>query len=106
MVDTWQPVYGFDLHPQWPEDFESVNYQLAHDPASLFVQQLRAARVTPAGRLSLRGTELDLWGPSGLVWRRELQTVAELLDVLEGEFDIAARAVPDIERGLARCFGA
>lgn len=101
---TWQPVYVFDLHPHWPEDFEPVNYQLAHDPASPFVAQLRVARVTPAGRLSLRGTGLSLWGSQGSVQQRDLRDVPELLDVLEGEFGIVARALPDVERGLARCF--
>jgi N-hydroxyarylamine O-acetyltransferase len=102
--ETWQPVYSFDLHPHWPEDFESVNYQLAHDPASPFVSQLRAARVTPEGRLSLRGSDLSLWGSGGLLWQRTVRDVAELLDVLEHRFGIAARTLPGVERGLARCF--
>lgn len=104
VAGAWQPVYAFDLHPHWPEDFEPVNFQLAHDPASLFVSQLRAARVTDAGRVSLRGTELTLWGKTGLLEQRQLGSPAEMLDVLERDFGIAARALPDIERGLARSF--
>jgi N-hydroxyarylamine O-acetyltransferase len=104
LAGMWQPVYGFDLHPHWPEDFEPVNFQLAHDPASLFVSQVRAARVTNAGRLSLRGTELSLWGKTGLVEQRQLGSPAEMLDVLERDFGIAARALPGIEQGLARSF--
>jgi N-hydroxyarylamine O-acetyltransferase len=98
---TWQPVYQFDLHPHWPEDFEPVNYQLAHDPASPFVTTLRAARATATGRLSLKDLDLDRRGLNGELETRRLRSVPEILDVLEGEFDIAARGLPGIAERLS-----
>jgi N-hydroxyarylamine O-acetyltransferase len=99
---AWQPVYRFDLHPYWAEDFEPVNYQLANDPASPFVTTLRVARATAKGRLSLKNLDLDRRRLDGELATQRLRSVSEILDVLEGEFDIAARGLPGIEARLAQ----
>jgi len=102
--DEWRTTYRFDLCPWWPDDFAPVNYQLAHDPKSQFVQAVNLARVLPQGRLGLRDAEFTRRAPDGTPQTRTLRDVDEMLGVIEGEFGIEARALPGIEERLAQCF--
>jgi arylamine N-acetyltransferase len=80
----WLPMYRFDMHPQLPVDFEAANFQLAHDPGSHFVTELKAALPTRDGRHSLRDGELswhELHGNTERTLLRAAQVAATLRDV-------------------------
>ena len=85
---AWQPLYRFDRQPQWPQDFEAANFQLAHDPTSHFVTGLIVARPALEGRCTLRDGELALRDRLGNVERRQIETAAELAQVLRDRFGI------------------
>lgn len=99
---TWSPLYWFDLHPHLPVDFEAANFQLAHDPASLFRQVLMAARATDEVRLVLRDLDFSLHRMDGSTGRRRLSGPEELLRVLDREFGIDAAGVPGFLERAAR----
>ncbi|HTQ35803.1 MAG TPA: arylamine N-acetyltransferase [Steroidobacteraceae bacterium] len=84
----WKPLCRFDLQPQLPIDFEAANYQLAHDPASLFTQLLVVSRVAPDGRHVLRGRELASHRLGGETTRRELASTGEVLAALRELFGL------------------
>jgi N-hydroxyarylamine O-acetyltransferase len=98
----WDPLYRFDLHPQLAVDFEAANFQLAHDPASLFTQVLMAARATPDGRLTLRDLDFTFHGRDGTTRRRRLASETELFEVLEREFGLRVRELPAVAARVAR----
>jgi N-hydroxyarylamine O-acetyltransferase len=89
----WVPLYRFDLHPQWPVDFEAANYQLAHDPASQFVIGLRVARPVPQGRYTLRDRELTFRNPAGQAQARRIASSDELRQVLGEIFGVDAKGL-------------
>jgi len=102
----WQPLYAFTLEPWCPEDFEPVNYQLAHDPASSFVQSLALARATPTGRLTMRDLDFTRRERGVVVESRRPASAAELVDLVEGEFGIACRSLPGLAARCAPLFAA
>ena len=89
----WVPLYRFDLHPQWPIDFEAANYQLAHDPASQFVAGLRVAKPVSEGRYNLRDRELTFWDREGRPHARRIGGIDELRRSLREIFGIDASAL-------------
>jgi N-hydroxyarylamine O-acetyltransferase len=102
----WRPVYSFDLQPQQFTDYQMANWFVSTYPGSRFVQLLIAAR--PAGTLrhALLDAELAQRAADGRVERRRLGSVAELRQVLAGQFGIdvpaGARMDAAFERVLAR----
>jgi N-hydroxyarylamine O-acetyltransferase len=98
----WAPLYRFDLHPQWPIDFEAANYQLARDPASQFVAGLRVAQPRPDGRYTLRDREFTWRDRSGRAQSRRLEDAAELRAVLHDTFGIDARDIAELDARFAR----
>lgn len=84
----WKPLCRFDLQPQQPVDFEAVNYQLAHDPASHFTQVLIVSKVADDGRHVLHGRELAFHRRGGETSRRELRSAGEVLEVLQDVFGL------------------
>ncbi|MEJ0099387.1 MAG: arylamine N-acetyltransferase [Pseudomonadota bacterium] len=84
----WLPLYRFDLHPQWPIDFEAANYQLSHDPASRFVAGLRIARPVMEGRYTLNDRELTFRDRSGTPQVRRIADSNELRHVLREVFSL------------------
>ncbi len=84
----WLALCSFGMQPQLPIDFEAANYQLAHDPASLFTQQLVVSRATRQGRQVLRGNELAFHALDGSTRREMLPDSAALLAALRAVFGI------------------
>lgn len=89
--ETWMPMFRFDLQPQFPVDYEAVNFRLVHDPASSFVQRLGVSVMAPEGRHGLRGHELSFLDRQGNRMRRELDT-PEVIDALADVFGIETDA--------------
>lgn len=98
----WLPLCRFEMLPQLPIDFEAANFQLVHDPASLFTQMLVISRAAPRGRHVLRGNELAFHALDGTTERETLADSAALLRTLRDVFGIEA---PDA-RHLAEKFDA
>jgi N-hydroxyarylamine O-acetyltransferase len=98
----WAPLYRFDLHPQWPIDFEAANYQLARDPASQFVSGLRVAQPRPDGRYTLRDREFTWRDRHGQANSRHLADAAELRGVLHDTFGIDASDIAELDARFAR----
>ncbi|MEO6078659.1 MAG: arylamine N-acetyltransferase [Steroidobacteraceae bacterium] len=98
----WAPLYRFDLHPQWPIDFEAPNYQLARDPASQFVAGLRVAQPRPDGRYTLRDRELTWRDRAGSVESRRLADAIELRTVLREIFGIDESGITGLDERFAR----
>ncbi len=101
VAGEWLPMFRFDLHPQQAIDFEAVNFQLGHDPASHFTQGLRVSRVTQQGRHVLRGFDLAFHPLQGGTRRETLQDVGSTLAALREVFAIDASALPDLPAKLA-----
>lgn len=97
----WLPLYRFDMHPQWPIDFEAANYQLSHDPASHFVTGLILARPALDGRYSLRGRTFTIRG-RGATEQRQLASFEELQQVMESHFGIDASDMPGLAARFAQ----
>jgi N-hydroxyarylamine O-acetyltransferase len=92
----WLPLFRFDLQPQQPIDFEAANYQLAHDPASHFTQELRASRVARDGRHALRGMDLVFHAIDGSTRRETLQSAADVIVALREVIGIDVSALPQL----------
>jgi N-hydroxyarylamine O-acetyltransferase len=92
----WLSLCRFDRHPQQSIDFEAANFQLAHDPASRFVQGLVVSRVAPDGRHTLRDRELAFCSLDGKTTRRALTDATELLGVLHDVFGIRTTDLDDL----------
>jgi N-hydroxyarylamine O-acetyltransferase len=101
-VVYWAPLYRFDLHPQWPVDFEAVNYQLARDPASQFVAGLRVAQPRPDGRYTLRDREITWRDRTGHVESRRIGDTDELRGVLRETFGIDEGGIIGLDERFAR----
>lgn len=96
-----KPLYQFDLQPQREVDIEVVNHFVATHPSSPFRVALMAARALPDGRAALRDHRLTMRGVDG-VRQRELGSVHELRDVLDGVFGIAVPAGDALDQVLRR----
>jgi N-hydroxyarylamine O-acetyltransferase len=88
VLDTWRPLYRFDLQAQLPIDFEALNHFVATHPASHFLTTLIAARRTAEGRYALTNNELTVFRGSAKD-ERKLRSAAELARVLTDELQIA-----------------
>lgn len=102
----WTPLYRFTLDEQALADYELASWYLATHPDSRFVQNLMAARPDEGRRYSLQNTTLTTHpldgGPAA---RRELDDVAELLEVLGDTFLLDVASTPEVLAGLERLFG-
>jgi len=97
VAGEWQALYVFDLARQEIADYEVSNWYLCNNPASYFVNGLVCARAGADRRHALRNTRYAVHFPDGRTERRFIGSVAELRDLLRGEFRLA---IPD-----SRAFG-
>jgi N-hydroxyarylamine O-acetyltransferase len=86
IAETWQPLYQFDLQPQYPCDYEVNNWYVSTYANSLFVNTLIATRVDPNRRNALRNTQLVTHVTAGATEKRQLTSVEELQTVLTDVF--------------------
>jgi N-hydroxyarylamine O-acetyltransferase len=102
---SWQSMYRFDLQPQESVDYEVLNHYVETHPTSHFRSKLIAARRTPEGRHALSNGRLATYEGRFEAERREIETVAELRQVLESVFDIALPDDPELDPALQRVLG-
>jgi N-hydroxyarylamine O-acetyltransferase len=102
--ETWRPLYRFDLTPYLPHDYEALNWFVATHPASLFTNQLIAARAEPHRRLALLNNRFTVREKDQPPVERTLGSLDELAEVLSEDFGLA---LPDgFERvGDKLCLG-
>ena len=107
--EGWTPLYRFTLEPQLRPDYEVANWWVSTHPDSIFVRGLMAARQESDRRYTLLNNQFATRHSDGRAEEWTLSTIDELAGVLRDYFhlDTAAIAGPEeIERALARCFGA
>lgn len=102
--NEWRSLYYFDLQPQFPVDYEPVNWYLSTFPNSRFVVNLIAARCTPDRRHALFNLELAEHPLGGETQRRTLASVDELRRVLAEIFLIRIPESAQVDAALARLF--
>ncbi|HST62008.1 MAG TPA: arylamine N-acetyltransferase [Longimicrobium sp.] len=88
--EEWKPLYRFTLDEVHPPDYEVSSWYLSTHPRSHFLAGLMVARPAPEGRHALRNTTLTTHHRDGRTERRQLESAAELRDVLHATFGIAA----------------
>jgi N-hydroxyarylamine O-acetyltransferase len=98
----WQPVYRFDLQPQYPIDYMVSNYWLSTRAESHFVASLTAARAPTGRRLALRNRQFTEHTTGGTTTKRTLATTAEIRAVLQDEFLIRLPDDPRLDEMLGR----
>lgn len=82
----WHTLYRFDLHPVPMIDYVVANHYVSTHPDSRFVSNLLVGRTTADRRLSLFNHEFTVRRTGQEPERRLLRDLAELREVLEGEF--------------------
>jgi N-hydroxyarylamine O-acetyltransferase len=82
----WTTLYRFMLEEQTPADYEVANWYCSTHPVSKFLTELMVARLPAGRRLGMLNNRLSIHYPDGRAERRELNSAAELADVLENEF--------------------
>lgn len=98
----WNPVYRFDLAPQYPIDYTVSNWWLASRAESRFVANLVAARAPRGRRIALRNRQFTEHAAGGATTRRTLATAAEIRTVLRDEFLIRLPDHPALDDRLDR----
>ena len=101
----WQPMYRFTLDAQRPVDYEPLNWYTATHPASLFVGNLLAERLTPQRRAQLLNDRLTLQPHGRPPQTRRIASADDLGRVLDEVFGIdlpvpAAELFERIPKGL------
>lgn len=99
----WKPMYGFDLQPQLPIDFEMMNHFVGTHPSSHFRTMLIAGRVDDRGRYGLANNRLTHYRPDGSREQRTAASAEELHGMLVGELGIAVALDAELETALRRC---
>lgn len=97
LPESWAVLYRFARDVQSPRDYDVYNWYTATHPASLFVNNLVAARVLGDSRLNMLNDEVTLQRSGGQREHRVISGADEAHDVLSREFGIRI-ARPDIER--------
>ena len=86
---TWSTLYRLSLEVQHAVDRELANWFVSTHPASIFVNNLFAARPTSTGRHALFGRDYAMRRPNGTAQERRLADGAAMVEALEREFLVA-----------------
>lgn len=86
--EEWVDLYVFAPEVPPPIDFELGNWFSCTHPTATFVNNMVVTRIEGTSRLILSNREFLVRRLDGRVERRELQTRAELLDVLAARFGL------------------
>lgn len=106
LPEGWSPQYRFTLEPQWPADFEPLNWFVATRPASMFRHNLLLERLTRERRANLLNDRLTLRTPGETPQVQLLTSAREFERVLDEVFDLqspvpAAALFERVPKGLA-----
>lgn len=84
--EEWKPLYQFGLDGHLQPDYEVASWYLSNNPTSRFVNDVLAARTTPACRYTLRTNELAIHYPDRETERTVLTQATDLMNALENRF--------------------
>jgi N-hydroxyarylamine O-acetyltransferase len=101
----WKPLYRYDLQPQHEVDIEVLNFFVAEHVESPMRGRLIAARAATDRRFALRDGTFTVHHLDGRREQRELETLAELREVLQGTFGIAVPEEQAFDAALAGVLG-
>jgi N-hydroxyarylamine O-acetyltransferase len=100
--DEWRTMYHFDLQVQQPIDYELPNWWTSAHPTSHFRSMLVAARADAEIRYTLRDLNLGAHRSDGSTFRRRLQSLPEVLEVLQDTFHIQVPEDPALHEAIER----
>ncbi len=102
----WSAKFRFSLEPQTARDYDMANWFVATHPASIFTNDLIAARVTAEGRYALLNTRLMFHRNHHSSEQRDLTSPAELKQVLTQVLGINLTSITGLDAKLAKLFAA
>lgn len=97
----WRTLYRFELRPTPLIDYVVANHYVSTHPSSRFVGNLILGRTTADRRLSLLNREFTVRRSGHEPEHRQLESVAQLRQVVEHEFRLRIPVGPDIDQRLA-----
>lgn len=98
-TSSWQTLYRFTLEPQDWADYTMRNWYTSTYPQSVFRNSLRVAFSQAGARLSLLNGHFTRRITDGSVEQRAIDSIDELLDVLDRQFLLRAG---DLDGGALR----
>lgn len=104
VAGSWESLYSFDLHPHYLPDYEVSNWYLANHPQSHFVTGVIAARSEPGARHALRNLRYAIHRRGMPGESREVDSVAQLKEILAGPLRIRLPDSRELDRRLERLF--
>ncbi|CAM3107348.1 arylamine N-acetyltransferase family protein [Pseudomonas fluorescens] len=99
--EEWRGLYVFDLQVQADMDYLIGNWYVSTHPASVFVGQLKAARLAPGKRYTLNNANYALHSLDQPSEKRVIESADELMRLLHETFGIRLPAHPQLRETLA-----
>jgi N-hydroxyarylamine O-acetyltransferase len=85
---SWRLMHRFGLERQMLADYEVVSWYLCTHPKSLFIKELMVAKNFSEGRYALHNNQFTVHKIDGSSVKRKLQTVQEIIEILQNKFEI------------------
>ncbi|MBX7277233.1 arylamine N-acetyltransferase [Pseudomonas sp. ERGC3:05] len=98
--EEWRSLYVFDLQVQADMDYLIGNWYVSTHPASVFVGQLKAARLAPGKRHTLNNANYALHSLDQPSEKRAIESAEELMTLLHETFGIRLPAHPQLRETL------
>ncbi|WP_339902285.1 arylamine N-acetyltransferase [uncultured Cyclobacterium sp.] len=86
--DSWRLMHRFGLEHQMLADYEVVSWYLCTHPQSLFIKDLMVAKSFSEGKYALHNNQFTVHKKEGESVKQKLQSVKEIIDILEDKFAI------------------
>lgn len=100
--EEWRGLYVFDLQVQADIDYTIGNWYVSTHPASVFVGQLKAARLAPGKRHTLANAQYAVHHLDRASEKRTVESADELQALLREIFGIRLPAHPQLHDTLER----
>lgn len=100
VADEWRAMYVFDLQVQGDVDYEMGNWYVSTHPDSLFLGQLKVARIGAGVRHTLNNASYAIHRMGQPSERRQISDVGEFMRLLQDEFALRLPDHPDLQRTL------
>lgn len=98
----WKRVYSFGLQENFLQDYEVTSWYLSNHPTSHFINGLIAALPFEKGRHVLRNNDFATHFLNGDHYRKNIDNVGELRNILENTFRIVLPGISHIDEYLQR----
>ncbi|AVE04432.1 arylamine N-acetyltransferase [Pseudomonas palleroniana] len=101
VAGEWRGLYVFDLQVQAAIDYEIGNWYVSTHPDSVFLGQLKAARLAPGKRYTLANAHYAVHSLDGPSEKRVIDSADELLALLQETFGIHLPTDPKLREALS-----